>query len=146
MADPIIAAIDGSDTAKKAAVLAARRAEKAGAKLILAYVVEWSPYSVMTPQDLEVQHTVREKQISEAREKLLQPLKDELSKPGLEIELVVRHGHAAQVIIELIKSVKAQEIVIGRTGHSKWSAAIFGSTANALAQSSPVPVTIVPDS
>jgi len=144
MTGPILAAVDGSATSKKAAAFAARRAEQAGVPLFLLYVVEWSPYSVMPPQDLEIQHKAREEQILKAEEEILTPLKQELAGEGLDIEILVRHGHAAQTIVGVIQEKDVAEVVIGRTGHTGWQAVVFGSTANTIAQTAPVPVTIVP--
>lgn len=144
MSGAILAAVDGSKTSKKAAHLAAKRAQQAGVPLILLYVVEWSPYTVMPPQDLEVQHQAREQQIRKAEEEVLTPLKEELENTGIDIETLVRHGHAAQVTVGIVKEKQASEIIIGRTGHTGWQAVVFGSTANTVSQTAPVPVTIVP--
>lgn len=144
MTGPILTAVDGSKTSKKAAAFAAKRAQQAGVPLILLYVVEWSPYSVMPPQDLEIQHKAREQQIAKAEEEILTPLKQELSQYNTDIEILVRHGHAAQTIVGIIQEKGASELVIGRTGHTGWQAVVFGSTANTVSQTASVPVTIVP--
>lgn len=146
MTGPILAAVDGSKTSKKAAAFAATRAQQAGVPLILLYVVEWSPYSVMPPQDLEIQHKAREEQIHKAEEEILTPLKQELADKGIDIEILVRYGHAAQTIVGVIQEKDVAELVIGRTGHTGWQAVVFGSTANTVSQTASVPVTIVPPS
>ena len=64
-------------------------------------------------------------------------------RPG-EVEGVVRHGHAAQVLSDLAGETGADQIFIGRRGLSKLQALLFGSVAGSLVQISPVPVTVIP--
>ena len=58
--------------------------------------------------------------------------------PGLGDALQGRCGFA------IAKEEGADQIAIGRTGHSSISSRLFGSVAGGLAQIAPVPLTIVP--
>lgn len=142
MTDTILVGVDGSEPSRRAVDFAAKRA--GGARLVLAYVIEWSPYSFNTPEENEQRHKRREEEIARARTQVLDPLVAELRAAGLEVEGVVRHGHAAEVLGGLAGELGAGLIVIGRLGVSKIQAMLFGSVAGSLVQVSPVPVTVVP--
>jgi nucleotide-binding universal stress UspA family protein len=122
---------------------ASARAKAGGARLILAYVIEWSPYSFNTPQENEERHKRREEEIARA-ESHLTPLLAEMRAQGIEVESIVRHGHAAEVLSQIASEAGAVQIFIGRRGVSKIAAMLFGSVAGSLVQVSPVPVTVVP--
>jgi nucleotide-binding universal stress UspA family protein len=111
---------------------------------VAAYVIEWSPYTFNTPEENEQRHKRREEEIERARTQVLDPLVATLRSSGLEVEGVVRHGHAAQVLSDLAVEHGAAQIFIGRRGISKIAALLFGSVAGSLVQVSPVPVTVVP--
>lgn len=144
MTDTLLVGVDGSEGGARAAAFAAERAKSSSASLIVAYVIEWSPYTFNTPQENEVRHKRREEEISRAESGVLQPLVASLQGSGVEAKGVVRHGHAAEVLSELAKEHKASQIFIGRRGLSKLQAMLFGSVAGSLVQISPVPVTVIP--
>ncbi len=144
MPDTLLVGVDGSDGGARAAKFAAARARESGARLVIAYVIEWSPYTFNTPEENEVRHKRREEEISRARSEVLQPILDVLNESGGIAEGVVRHGHAADVLSRLAVEHQASQVFIGRRGLSKLQALLFGSTAGSLVQVSPVPVTVIP--
>jgi nucleotide-binding universal stress UspA family protein len=144
MTDTMLVGIDGSEASRRAAEFAATRARAGRARLVAAYVIEWSPYTFNTPEENEQRHKRREEEIERARTQVLDPLVATLRSSGLEVEGVVRHGHAAQVLSDLAVEHGAAQIFIGRRGISKIAALLFGSVAGSLVQVSPVPVTVVP--
>lgn len=144
MTDTLLVGADGSDGGVRAVEFAARRAKDGNARLIVAYVIEWSPYTFNTPEENEQRHRRREEEISRAESEVLKPLVDSLTKDGLNAEGVVRHGHAAEVLSALATESNASQIFIGRRGLSKMKAMLFGSVAGSLVQISPVPVTVIP--
>ncbi len=144
MTDILLVGVDGSDCGVRAANFAARRAKDGNARLIVAYVIEWSPYSFNTPEENEQRHKRREEEISRAEGEILKPLVESLTKDGINAEGMVRHGHAAEVLSALATENKASQIFIGRRGLSKMKALLFGSVAGSLVQISPVPVTVIP--
>ena len=144
MTDTLLVGVDGSDGGVRAADFAARRAKDGNARLIVAYVIEWSPYSFNTPEENEQRHKRREEEISRAESEILKPLVESLTKDGIKAEGMVRHGHAAEVLSALAMENKASQIFIGRRGLSKMKALLFGSVAGSLVQISPVPVTVIP--
>jgi len=144
MADTMLVGIDGSDCGRRAADFAAAHAKAENARLVVAYVIEWSPYTFNTPEENEMRHKRREEETARAKAKVLDPLVDALKSSGVRVEGLVRHGHPAQVIVDVAREVGAEQIYIGRRGVSMLSALLFGSVAGSLVQMSPVPVTVVP--
>ena len=144
MTDILLVGIDGSEGARRAVDFAAARARAANARLVVAYVIEWSPYTFNTPEENELRHKRREEEIDRAQSQILDPLVGSLESAGADVEGVVRHGHAAHVLCDLAEEVGATEIFIGRRGLSKLEVLLFGSVAGSLVQISPVPVTVVP--
>ncbi|WP_422366559.1 universal stress protein [Pelagibius sp.] len=144
MTDTLLVGIDGSEGGTRAAQFAAKRAKESQGNLIVAYVIEWSPYSFNTPQENEVRHKRREEEISRAESDVIGPVLETLKGEGVEAKGIVRHGHAAEVLSKLASEEKAGQIFIGRRGLTKMQALLFGSTAGSLVQISPVPVTVIP--
>jgi len=144
MSNRYVVAFDGSASARRAVDYAVERAKQSGATIVVAHVLEWSPYSFLTPEELEERHKRRREEMERARSAVLEPIIEQLSKSGLEVTAEIRYGHVAETLIALAKEVGAAQIIIGRTGQSTVVARLFGSVAGSLAQISPVPVTIVP--
>jgi nucleotide-binding universal stress UspA family protein len=144
MTDTMLVGVDGSDSSRRAVEFAATCARAGRARLVAAYVIEWSPYTFNTPEENEQRHQRREEEIVRARTQVIDPLVAELRAAGLDVEGVVRHGHAAEVLSGLAVEHGAAQIFIGRRGISRIAALLFGSVAGSLVQVSPVPVTVVP--
>ena len=144
MPDRIIVGVDDSDCGRRAALFAAAQAKRSGSELTLAYVVEWSPYTIYTHEELEVRHKERDAEIERASSRILKPLAAELETLGVTVDTVVRHGHVSRVLIELAREIGASQIIVGRRGRSRLAEIVFGSTASNLVQASPVPVTVIP--
>jgi nucleotide-binding universal stress UspA family protein len=144
MSNLLLVGVDGSECSRRAAEFAGERAKLMGAPLVLVCVVEWSPYTIYTHEELETRNRDRHEEIRQAEARILGPLAEALRSKGLEVETMVRHGHAARVLIDLAKDLNACQIVIGRLGRSRLTELLFGSTASNLVQASPVPVTVVP--
>ena len=125
MSQTYIVGFDGTPQSRRAVEHAAAAAKKAGGKLHLVFVIEWSPYSFHTAQELAERHGRREQELDRAKESL-QPVVDELKGQGI----AVAAGNAT--------------IVMGRTGGSGLAQRLLGGLAMTLAQASPVPITIVP--
>ena len=144
MTDILLVGVDGSAGGARAVEFAARCAKGGDARLVVAYVIEWSPYSFNTLEENEQRHKRREDEISRAENEVLGPLVGSLAKAGVKAEGVVRHGHAAEVLSGLAREYNAGQIFIGRRGLSKLEALLFGSVASSLVQISPVPITVIP--
>jgi nucleotide-binding universal stress UspA family protein len=134
---------DGSEASQRAVAHAAGEAKVHGARLLLVHVLEWSPYSFLTPEELAERHRRREQELARARE-LVQPAVDALTEQGVDAACELRHGHAGDILCEIAAETGAAQIVIGRTGGSALANRLLGSLAVNLAQTAPVAVTIVP--
>lgn len=139
-----VVACDGSDASNRALDLAVGLAESNGASLLVAHVLEWSPYSFLTPQEIEERHKRRGEELTRAREALLDPILETIKKKNIEAEAVIKYGHVAETLADICKSSNATQLFIGRTGESTLAARVFGSVAGTLAQITTVPCTIVP--
>lgn len=136
--------MDGSDGARRAAEFAAKRAKVSGAQLVLLHVVDWSPYELLTAEEISSRHVEREKEVADSKAKILQPLADEFAADGIEVEVVVHHGHAAERISELAEELEVDQVFTGRRGRSRVKSLLFGSVSGSLVQMCPVPITVVP--
>lgn len=144
MTETIVVGYDGSASAERAMEFAVARAKAQNASLTVAHVLEWSPYTFLTPEEIEERHARRTDELKRAESTVVAPLLEKLSGQGIKASAEIKYGHIAETICKIAEDSNAGEVVIGRTGHSSLSARIFGSVAGTLAQASPVPVTIVP--
>jgi nucleotide-binding universal stress UspA family protein len=144
MSEKIVVAYDGSDSAQRAVDLAIARASANGAEVVVAHILEWSPYSFLTPSEIEERHKRRTKELDRAETAILAPVLDRIAKAGVSVSSELRYGHIAETLCTVATENSASEMIIGRTGHSSLSSRIFGSVVGTLAQAAPCAVTIVP--
>lgn len=135
---------DGSTTSNKAIEFALEQAKANQAQLIITHVLEWSPYTFLTPEEVEERHKRRKEELARAEEHLLDPLLAKIKTSHSDVVSVMRYGNIVDTIIAVAEEEKAAQIFIGRTGHSSLTTRVFGSVAGSLAQNASVPVTIVP--
>ena len=144
MPNKLLVALDGSDCGRRALAAAARHAKLTGSVLVLTHVIDWSPYSFHTPEEMSQRRQRRELEIERANASVLEPDAAALGETGLTVRTVVRHGKIAETLVKLAKDLDVSQIYIGRIGESRVRSLIFGSVTAALVQTSPVPVTVVP--
>lgn len=138
--DVFVVACDGRD--QTALDFAVKRAKREGACLHIVHVLEWSPYSFLTPQELAERHKHREEELAKANTAVLQPLLEKVRQSGVEVSGEIRHGHVVDVLSAIARERSAAMIFAGRS--NSLSDRVFGSVASGLAQSAPVPAVIVP--
>jgi len=139
-----VVACDGSPASERAVAFAIDHARSNGGSVLIAHVLEWSPYSFLTPDELEERHKRRGEELARAKIALVDPILASVSADGVEIDSVIKYGHVAETLADIATEAGATQIVIGRTGESSIKARVFGSVAGTLAQIAPVPCTIVP--
>lgn len=144
MSKKIVVGYDDSAGAKAALGFATEIAKSQNCSIVLAHVLEWSPYSFLTPEELAERHKRRGEELERAETALLAPVVAQLKSDGVDVSTVLKYGHIAETLCKIAKDEGATQVVIGRTGHSGLSSRLFGSVAGSLAQAAPVPVTIVP--
>jgi nucleotide-binding universal stress UspA family protein len=120
------------------------QAGKAGAKLHILHVLEWSPYSFLTPEELEERHARRRSEMERAQEIIVAPAIERAKKADVAAEGEIRYGSVVEVVTQTAKNIGASMIFVGRSGGNTLGARIFGSVPLGLAQSAQVPTVIVP--
>lgn len=144
MSDVFIVGTDASEGSERALAFALERAKLTNAKIDLVHVLEWSPYSFLTPDELAERHARRTEELSRA-EAITNPIVERVRAEGIECEAVIRYGHVAETICKLAEELDAKQIFVGRTGgSSNLTSRLFGSVQMALVQAAPVAVTVVP--
>jgi nucleotide-binding universal stress UspA family protein len=144
MSNQYIVAFDGSPAAQRAVDYAVDRSKSSGASILIAHVLEWSPYSFLTQEELAERHVRRTEELARAKSAIVEPVVAALKAKGVSVASDMRYGNVPDTLIAIAQEAGAAQIIIGRTGQSTIVARLFGSVAGTLAQMSPVPVTIVP--
>jgi nucleotide-binding universal stress UspA family protein len=144
MSTRYIVGCDGSPASARALALAVAHAKSSGAVVTIAHVLEWSPYSFLTPEEIEERHKKRNEELSRAKQHIVDPELESLADSGVEVDCEIRFGHVAETLAKIAEESGAEQIFIGRTGQSTLANRIFGSVASSMAQIAPVPCTIVP--
>lgn len=121
---------------------AIRFAKAQGASLLVVHILEWSPYSFLTPEELAERHKVRQQELSRADEAVMTPALAKVRAAGVEASGLVRHGQVIDLLNVIAREKQAELIFVGRS--NSLSDRVFGSVASGLAQTAPVPVVIVP--
>ena len=135
----ITVGVDGSDESMSALDWAADAAVQHGARLTL--VTTYDPPPTPGPE----LSTLVEDSRTEARHAALaaQNRLDGRHPRGLDFEVLVMRGAAAQVLAQLSKTCDL--VVVGRRGVGALDRILLGSTSSALAASAPGVVAVVPD-
>ncbi|MGZ3217655.1 universal stress protein [Paracoccus sp. T5] len=144
MSRKIVVGFDGSEASLRALDFAITRAQAQGDNILIAHVLEWSPYSFLTPSEVEERHRRRTEELQRAETAILTPVVKRVEEAGIPVATALRYGHIAETLCRIAKDEGAAMIFIGRMGDSGFASRIFGSVAATLAQVAPVPVVIVP--
>lgn len=143
MSGTYIVGYDGTEASHRAVALAADLAKTSGARIHLVHVLEWSPYSFLTQEELAERHKRRGEELKRA-ESILEPAARELEAEGLQATSEARYGHAGELFCEIAGKNHGSQIFIGRKGSRTLAERLLGGLAITLVQASPVPVTVVP--
>ena len=145
MTTRLLVGLDGHSSGERALAYAEEMARRNGScTLLVAYVVEWSPYSFQTAEENAVRHKRREEEISVAMARIVTPALDKLKSAGVEARGIVRHGNVADTLDAIADSEDASQIIVGRSAESGLSRRLFGSSTANLVMQARVPVTVVP--
>jgi nucleotide-binding universal stress UspA family protein len=142
----IICGVDGSADSLAAIGVAARLAERLGARLVLAHVVEVAlvPYSPVGAGALApppMLPALRDEQ-EEVGARLLERMAAVVGLRDTEQRVVV--GLAAERLADLADDDDAELIVVGSRGRGRFKAAFLGSVSSSLVGVARCPVLIVP--
>jgi nucleotide-binding universal stress UspA family protein len=134
----ILAAIDGSEASDRAFAAALDLAQVSGGRVI-ALAVE-GPLPAYAATVGEVEEVKREKDAFFGR--LLVRTREQAEAAGVELDVELRPGHAAELIVRVAQELGADLIVLGHKGHFLRDH-LLGSTADRVAEHAGCPVMIV---
>jgi len=137
----ILVALDGSDTARRAAAMAVQIAEKFGAQVELVHVMP--PPPVFSEPAVIVNVAELERAQYEAAQGLLSRAAQEQARPGVEILTRILAGPAAEVIAEHADSGGFDLVTVGSRGRNMLASALLGGVSHRLIHISKKPVLIV---
>jgi nucleotide-binding universal stress UspA family protein len=147
MEKSIVCGIDGSADSQAALVVAARLADRLGARLVLANVVEYVHSYAMAgglgpaaaprpPLTATLEGQVR------AGELLLETMAEQVGLKQAELRVI--SGFAAERLADLADEENAELIVVGSRGRGAFKAAFLGSVSTSLVGVARCPVLVVP--
>ncbi len=143
MADEVfVVAYDGFD--RSVVDYGVVRAKASGAKLHLVHVLLWSPYSFLTPEELDERKMRRRQELDRAKTHLLDPLVKEIAAQGIIVDCRILFGSPTELILKVAEEKKAAMIFVGRSSKTSVQNRIFGSVTLGLAQGATIPTVIVP--
>ena len=137
---PIVVGIDGSDSARQAALWAADEAVRRGAavRLVSAVHIQMSGYQGAVPMPLDFIDELKD----EAHRQVAQAQLEVLSRHGeLTVDVAVLAAPAVPALVE--ESTKAQLMVLGSRGLGGFTGILAGSTAVALVAHGHCPVAVI---
>jgi len=143
MKELYLVGFDDTAASRRAVDFAVERAKGTEGTVLLLYVLEWSPYSFLTNEEIAERKGRRREELSRA-ETLVTPAAEKVRTAGVDCETLVRFGNAAELICEIAIERSADQILVGRTGDSPFKGRLLGSLVVNLAQAAPVPLTVVP--
>ena len=144
MSSVLMVGVDCSECGERAVEYAAELARNSKARLYVAHVIEWSPFSFSTVEENFERHKRREEELQRAHSEVIDPIVNRLKAEGLEVTWLVRHGHVADTLNTLAVENGVTNIILGRQGTSKLKAHVFGSVGSRLVQVAECAVTVVP--
>ena len=78
MSRVLLVGVDCSECSERALKYAASWAETSKGQLIVAHVIDWSPFTFNTPQENEERHKRREDELDRAHKEIVDPVVSEL--------------------------------------------------------------------
>ncbi|NIZ13090.1 universal stress protein [Phaeobacter sp. HF9A] len=140
----ITVGLDGTETGERALSFARDLASRIEAcELIVAYVIEWSPFTFQTAEENDKRHKRREEEIQIATSRVVSPAVKALTDAGFNAKGVVQHGDVAETLNRITTEHGASQIIVGRVSNDGFTKRIFGSSTQNLVMHADVPVTVV---
>ncbi len=144
MSHKLVIGVDGTDASKRVLDFVRKQAKLiSDCEIIVAFVIEWSPFTFQTPEENAERHKRREEELHVATTRVVDPVVKELTADGFTAKGVVRHGDVATTLDSLTREHGGEQIIVGRTSATDLSSRIFGSATQKLVMHASVPVTVV---
>lgn len=139
----ILVPVDGSTTSERALQEAIKLAKQQGAQLRLIYVVE----NILFPDnEAYFDYAALQEVVKRNGEKMLEHAKTVARQAGIEAETMLLDTageRIASVIVVEAQRWPADLIVIGTHGRSGFNRLLFGSVAEGVVRTAPVPVLLI---
>lgn len=134
----VICGVDDSESARRAAHVAAELSRKLGSRLVLLSVAEVAA----PPASAASAYAQLQSSATAGAKRVLEHLKqdEELEDAEEQVEL----GAPAQALIDAAASHLADLLVVGTRGRGPLAAAVLGSVSNDVVTRAPCPVVVVP--
>jgi nucleotide-binding universal stress UspA family protein len=142
--ETFVVGFDSDEDGRRVLDYAIGRAKRDGARLVILHVLEWSPYSFLTPEEIEERHARRENELARAREILMDPAVKRAKDAGLDAVSELQYGSPTRLLAKAAETHGASLVFVGRTGSDSIGARLFGSVPLGLAQICTVPLVLVP--
>ena len=133
----IVVANDGSEGGFKALALGCDLAKRCGATLHMISVEELPDFPASIDEIVEIKNAENHKYhdvVARARA--------EAAAAGVALDTEVLAGHAAASVVERVKALNADLLVVGFMGHSALYERIIGGTTDRLVRLEPCPVLV----
>jgi nucleotide-binding universal stress UspA family protein len=137
----ILVPSDGSEHALRAVRLAGRLAKEQGATLVLLTVITIPQSLVMATG---VGDGVIQEYVDESSGEALGPALAALREMGVDAEVRIEMGSAAEVILDEVVDLGADLVVMGKRGVGELKGLLLGSVSSRVAHHLAVPVMLVP--
>ncbi|MCP4187733.1 MAG: universal stress protein [Gammaproteobacteria bacterium] len=144
MSEIYVVGVDGSEGSVRAVQYAVDQAFKTNAAVKIIHVLEWSPYTFLTNEELAERHKRRKQELERAKTAIIDLVVKEINEQGVSIVGEVRYGNIVEQLQQYCEELDASHMYIGRHGGGAISTRIFGSVPGALVQVSNIPITVVP--
>ena len=139
--DRIVVGVDGTPASVAAARSAGGFAGKMGFNVSLVFVVP--SYAALGPEEMLGQRLEWEREEEERGRQMLREVTAACELPEGRVESQVLHGEPAARLAELART--SIMLVVGHRHRGAVARALLGSVADRLAQISPVPLLLVPE-
>jgi nucleotide-binding universal stress UspA family protein len=134
----IVVANDGSEGGFRALVMACDLANRYSVPLHMISVEELPNFPASIDEIVEIKEAENHK-----FHDVLKRARAMAGAKGIELNAEVVAGHAAAAVVERVKTLKADLLVVGFMGHSALYERIIGGTADRLVRLAPCPVLVV---
>jgi nucleotide-binding universal stress UspA family protein len=139
----ILVPLDGSPLAEHALACATTLGRGLPAELVLFRAVSIPPDTREILDSAGLEAATLTEQLEVEASDYLRRIADQLQDAGLGVRQVVRHGPAAEAIVDYAEQTDIQQIVMATHGHTGISHWTHGSVAERVLQSASVPVLLV---
>jgi nucleotide-binding universal stress UspA family protein len=135
----ILVGVDGSPESRAAVDYASKLARETSRGLVLAYVAE-------PPLPIDLVPAQNDEELRLWAQKVLDGIASRTRRTGLEVETAVLSGPVAETLAEAALADGIDFVVVGHRDRGAVTRALLGSVADRLAQISPKPLLLVPES